>query len=431
MLCLGTSISVLVFGRLLQGLSAAVIWTVGPALLVDTVGRNGIGQAMGYVFLSLNIAILVGPLLGGIVYARCGYYAVFGMAFGLIGLDILLRLAVVEKKRAAKWTTSDSKDDACVLDDKDSIRSSKSSNSNSTGDPTTPLDTDDSSFMSIPYHSTLPSPLNSKPTCDCGCTSCTGILAFLSAVHATYSLKSTSSLSLRRRRFARLTSHLPPILLLLTSPRLLAALFGSLVQAVIMTSFDAVLPLYVSTTFNWSPIGSGLIFLALVIPSFLAPVVGMISDKHGPRWLAFAGFLFSAPFLILMRLVTHNSLPQIVLLCALLVLVGVSLTLVMPPLMAEITYIVEAKSSKNPDLFGDNGCYAQAYGLYFCAFAGGVLIGPLWAGFVTESKGWGMMTLSLGILGALSALPALIWTGGSMFKRLREKREKRVRFEVV
>ena len=46
----------------------------------------------------------MGPLLGGAVYAKAGYYAVFAMCFGLIGLDILLRLATIEKKIAAKWT---------------------------------------------------------------------------------------------------------------------------------------------------------------------------------------------------------------------------------------------------------------------------------------------------------------------------------------
>lgn len=47
MLCIGTSIGVLVVGRLLQGMSAAVVWVVGLALLVDTVGEKDVGQAMG------------------------------------------------------------------------------------------------------------------------------------------------------------------------------------------------------------------------------------------------------------------------------------------------------------------------------------------------------------------------------------------------
>jgi len=39
MLCLGRSMAVLVTGRILQGLSASVVWVVGLALVADTVGE--------------------------------------------------------------------------------------------------------------------------------------------------------------------------------------------------------------------------------------------------------------------------------------------------------------------------------------------------------------------------------------------------------
>lgn len=38
---------------------------------------------MGYVTMSMSVAVLVAPLLGGVVYARAGYFAVFYMAFGM------------------------------------------------------------------------------------------------------------------------------------------------------------------------------------------------------------------------------------------------------------------------------------------------------------------------------------------------------------
>jgi len=46
MLCLARNISLLVIGRLLQGASASIVWTVGLALLVDTVGQNEIGESL-------------------------------------------------------------------------------------------------------------------------------------------------------------------------------------------------------------------------------------------------------------------------------------------------------------------------------------------------------------------------------------------------
>jgi len=87
----------------LQGISAAIVWTVGLALLADTVGHDTIGQSMGFVTMSMSVAVLVAPLLGGVVYARAGYFAVFYMAFGLIALDVILRTMLVEKKIAKQW----------------------------------------------------------------------------------------------------------------------------------------------------------------------------------------------------------------------------------------------------------------------------------------------------------------------------------------
>ncbi len=165
-------------------------------------------------------------------------------------------------------------------------------------------------------------------------------------------------------------------------------------------------------TFHWDSAGAGLIFLAIMIPGFAAPLVGWTSDKYGARWLTVTGFVLAIPFWVLLRLVTHDSLGQKVLLCALLSLIGVALTLVMPPLMAEITYVVEAKEKENPGIFGTTGAYAQAYGLFVTAFAAGTLIGPVWAGYVRIAAGWGTMSWSLGLFGLAAAVPCLIWTGG-------------------
>ncbi|KAL5335768.1 major facilitator superfamily domain-containing protein [Aspergillus crustosus] len=103
LLCIGTNIGLWIAGRLLQGAAVAVVWTAGLALLVDTVGKQDLGQAIGYLTMGLNIGILAGPLVGGVVYQYGGYYAVFGLAFGLLGVDFVLRVILVEPKQAARW----------------------------------------------------------------------------------------------------------------------------------------------------------------------------------------------------------------------------------------------------------------------------------------------------------------------------------------
>lgn len=101
MLNIGGHIAIFIVGRTLQGISAAVVWTVGLALVSDTVGSENIGQQMGkrckpqilqfadaltgYVSIAMSLGILVAPLLGGVVFARAGYNAVFAIQYALIG----------------------------------------------------------------------------------------------------------------------------------------------------------------------------------------------------------------------------------------------------------------------------------------------------------------------------------------------------------
>lgn len=69
-LTVGSSIAIFVVGRILQGFSAAVVWVVGLALLADTVGQDQVGEYMGWVGMAMSMAILLAPLLGGIVFDR-------------------------------------------------------------------------------------------------------------------------------------------------------------------------------------------------------------------------------------------------------------------------------------------------------------------------------------------------------------------------
>jgi MFS family permease len=57
----------LVVARTFQGLSCAVVWTVGMALIVDTMGKDQVGTAMGIVSMAMTVGTVAGPFVGGIV----------------------------------------------------------------------------------------------------------------------------------------------------------------------------------------------------------------------------------------------------------------------------------------------------------------------------------------------------------------------------
>jgi MFS family permease len=352
-LCFGRSIGIYVAARLLLGISGAVVWTVGFALVVDSVTKDEVGQYLGYVFMSINFAVLVAPLIGGAVYAAAGYYAVFYINFGLIALDIVLRLLLIEKGRAEKWVTT----------------------------------TEDQATDSLDNHPTMP-----------------GVASQTEGITGSSEDNNTPP------------PKFVPIFSLLKSPRVLTALFGCLVQSTLFSTFDTVLPLRVHALFGWGSLGSGLIFLALLIPSLLSPVVGYGNDRLGPKWIACIGFLLCFPALVLLREVNHGGIRQIVVLSALLAIIGFGVNFIAIPLAAEISYAIE-DNEKYSSAYGSKGAYAQGYSLLNTGFAAGSLIGPLWSGYVINEAGWGTLGWSLGLLCALTTIPILIWTGGSFTSR--------------
>lgn len=369
LLCLGRTLALLIVARVMQGISAAAVYTVGLALLVDTVGPNQIAEMAGYVSLSMTLAIMLSPSLGGIVYHAAGYYAVFYMSFGMIILDIIFRTVVIEKKIAKQWDPIE----APILHESDDLQVSETSPPRSQ----VPIDPE---IQLVPQASQPPS----------------------SADH---------------RRSSTIT--------LLSSRRLWSGLYCSFAQAVLITAWDATVPLRVHKLFGWNSLGAGLIFIPFVLPDFFAPFVGMYIDKHGPRLPAAMGFLLCVPPLVLLRLVDHGGIRQIVLLCALFAMTGFALTITIVPFLAEVAYVVAAKEKARPGTFGPRGAYAQAFGIYNSAFALGMMVGPLWAGGVVTSAGWGTMTLSVAILSAVSAVPALLWTGGWIIQAKNQGEESR------
>ncbi|THY43195.1 MFS general substrate transporter [Aureobasidium pullulans] len=367
-LVVGNSLALIVVGRVLQGLSAAVVWVVGLALLNDTVGSDAIGEAMGVVGIAMSMAYLLGPLLGGIVFKQSGYYAVFAMAFGLLGLDAILRLIMIEKKVAQKWL----------------------------GTKAVEVSTDDE------HKGSTNDDLEADPECN------------------TPEDTETPAVTPTKRK-------VPTVFSLLSSYRLDAALFGCFISAALLTSFDSILPLYVNELWGWDSIGAGLVFLAVTIPSFVGPYIGKYADTHGARWLTAVGFIVTGPCFILFRLVDHDSIRQKVLLCALLAIVGLGVTLSLTPLMAEVSYAVEAQGAKRPaGFFGRNGAFGQAFGLFNMAYAAGTMVGPILAGFIKEKDGWGTATLVLGCLSLITTVPTLIWCGGSIFKLRRKQKAEQV-----
>ncbi|KAK6338974.1 hypothetical protein TWF696_009770 [Orbilia brochopaga] len=351
MFCVGNSIPILIVARLIQGMSGGCIWVVGLALVIDTVPANEQAQSMGFVSIGLTAGFSLGPLLGGVIYAKAGYVAVFILAFAVIGFDIVMRILVIEKSAAKKWL------------------------------PDPPADTQASALED--------------------------------------QSKQNPALTLRETMAnapAGQESRVPAILLLLRLPRQLNSILITVVLGTIFSGFDALLPLRVKYVFNFNSTAAGLIFLSIIIPSLLAPLVGRYSDRYGPRWFVVIAFFLAAPFFVLLRLPSHDTTGDIVLMCALLACIGFVVSAAMPGAMGEVSAAVVEYERERPGVFGERGAFAQAYALFNIAYSGGSVVGPLLGGLLNDAVGWNNVVLVFGVLCLLTSFITVYYTGGKITK---------------
>lgn len=355
---------------------------------------------MGYMISCLNVGMLVSPAIGGFIYEKAGYYALFIVMFALIALDILLRLVMIEKKIAKQWQGSLTSNQHGVIATYGTVSPENSKVASLQGITSRDLASEESSGRNNDDGENEPTQRLDEETLS----------------HNEPQNNKVSTL---------------PLVTLLKSSRVLIDLYGVMITVTLLVTFDSALPLFVERTFGWGPTGGGLIFLAITLPILAAPLAGKLADQHGSHLLTASFFLVGTVFAVLMVLITHNSIQQIVLLCLLLTLygrycllphnlrspqlkmsneyltshIGFASNLGASPLGADLARAVESMEVEKPGVFGSNGAQAQVFSLYTSASAAGVFLGPAWTNFAYGDKGWTFFVCSLGIIRASVAVP--------------------------
>ena len=360
LLALGRSVAVLAIARFLQGASGGVVWTIGIAIIIETVGQENLGKAMGTVFGFISVAGLFWPIVGGVLYSKTGYKGVFGVGVGLIAIDFLLRVLMIEKKVATRYPGS--KSDA--NHDPDHTREN---------------------------------------------TEETPLLSNSSAAADRYRLSKPAN------RF----THNFPILMLFRNTALLTAIWIGFIQALLLGSFDATIPLVASDQFSFDSLKAGLLFLPLGGADFLlGPVFGWCVDRYGTKPVSFLGFIWLIPALVLLRLPTESDLVGkldashlIALYAGLLAANGLGLACINSISIVESGNIVEKYYRANMDLF-DQAPYAQLYGISSMVWSAGLTVGPLIAGLLKDTIGYGNMNAVLAGLCGLTAITSAFFIGG-------------------
>lgn len=308
-------------------------------------------------------------------YKKAGTAGALGVSVGVIAVDLVMRLLVIEKKVAKRY---EAEDPNCSNDDNGRVNDADDTAENAEHD-----DNDNDG-------NTESSPLLKKNR---------------SNEDDAYALAPPTSQPFLYRHI--------PILLCFRSSSLHLAFLIALTQALFLSSFDATLPTHASSLYGFDSLRSGLLFLPLGIMDLaLGPLAGWAVDKYGTKPVAVAGYTWLIPAFILLRLPKASPFGQnIALYSVILALNGIGLAVIGAPSIVEAGAVVDKFYKRNPSNF-PHSPYAQLYSINSMIFSAGLAIGPLVAGGLRERVGYGDANAVLAGVSGLTAVASYIWLAG-------------------
>lgn len=287
----------------------------------------------------------------------------FGLAFGLLALDLILRVLLIKKKTAAKYEND--------VDDffRDNIQQNEINQTNFLDEhEQTPLF---ENKKNDEYYQVAPNQHK-----------------FIKIFSMTYCLQDS---------------------------RLLIALLQILMQFSLLTTFDAIIPTKTHDFYDFDSLKAGLFFIPLILPYLLLdPIAEWVVDHYGTKPIATIGFSYMVPILILLRLVRGGGSSEIARYDVLLAFCGLGFALISSAPSVKAAQMVRQYHKANPGFFGDNGPYAQLYGMNSLVFSLGMTLGPLIDGALRESIGYGNMNLAMTGFCLVIAILSFVYTRGRL-----------------
>ncbi|CEP09420.1 hypothetical protein [Parasitella parasitica] len=124
---LSTTFSMLLAARFFQGVSNACVWTMCLCLIADNWPKDQLGGQMGKLVGFYPLGMMIG-LPAGVLFSKLGHQAPFIASMILSGIDLLMRVVVIERSSSPKEWFQDAEKETCIKADDGDLATSFSPN---------------------------------------------------------------------------------------------------------------------------------------------------------------------------------------------------------------------------------------------------------------------------------------------------------------
>ncbi|PGH27862.1 hypothetical protein AJ80_00412 [Polytolypa hystricis UAMH7299] len=338
----------LYLGRILQALAGSAAWLVCVAMLTENAGERSVGRMMGLSMSFVMTGTIGGPIVGGALLEWLGYWPAWCVPLGILLLDIIARLIMIEPPRQPR----------------------------SDGSSATARDVAKADIENTETSPLLP-PLPQVETAE------------------------TEPQASDTTRPAGQSDGF--YFEMLRDVRVLASLANSIVYSAIIAGFNTTLPVHLRQIFNWGSLNVGMTIFILQVPTiFFGPLSGWLRDRVGLRYPTTVGWVLLVPLMWCLGVPGNPTFPwadaeshgkAIFISC--MAGIGVVSTLVQGSGFLHTIAVVQDIESKRPNIFGAHGGRSRAFAMNSVGFNLGQMLGPLLAGYLSEAIGYYYMNVTL------------------------------------
>ncbi|KAI9695925.1 MAG: hypothetical protein M1836_006042 [Candelina mexicana] len=415
-------VSLLFIGRTLLGISASIIWVVGLATVADTVGGENMGKTMGSVGAILTAGTLSGPMVSGVLLQTVGYWATWATAIFVLMIDVIMRLIMIEHPKLQGRTKPKASvveevtfgtEARCIADSQPAALSFPQPHPSSTvvkslRSPSASSFTSSDAFSS--RRASITSTTSSRSACPSMLASTKASTPaepadiFTEQTPLLFPTKITYESTNREESNVKPVSPVGFYTLLFRQRRIIGSAIVNVTYAIILSSFDATLPLHVQEVFGWGSLPAGMMFFTLQVPGIICgPLCGWLRDRIGVRYPTTIGYILLTPLVFALGIPGSSTYALVegekgkAMYTTLMACIGAVMNLAAGVGTIEGILVIENLEAESPGIFGPNGGYSRLFSLQSVIYTMGMLVGPEISGILTHKVGYARMNMVLGM----------------------------------
>ncbi|KAI7861136.1 major facilitator superfamily domain-containing protein [Circinella umbellata] len=430
----------LALARILQGISDACVYTLSLTLVSDTFPSEVIGTQLGRVMLFQSIGIAAGTPIGGVLFDKLGYRGPFIFSIILAVIDFFLRLFLIERRNNPKhWfvhndsdmiTNDRFRDERIVnystipefaLDCKHSKKKNNSIVKEEWGVDRYNNDEGEEGVVISKKQVFTNKSSDQEPDATTNNNNCSLESSSLSPNQTVVDhnrdlviITDVCENGIDEKKKKK-SNNMSTIQLLCNS-RILVALLFSLLPFLAISMLEPTLPIRLAHEWDYNSSQIGLVFLAQILPSFLAvPLSGYLYDRYGAKLLCFITMFISAIVIgflgVPSRYQSNNNYTTTVLgegiipLVVLITLFGFFINMIYTPAYAEVStawsscFFVPSTGTDDDEVENkEKDGSGKSYGFISAVVCLGNFLGPVLGGYLFETIGFFWLSITVGCI---------------------------------